>query len=119
MNPEEINFIASLGQKVFCFRPQDKEIKSYMGFILGISINAGGIIQYTIKSAAAGEVGGTSATIAVTEEELNEKIAKFKEYLDKQQKLGEAFFGDPEFNLQELIASVTPESAEPKPIEPK
>lgn len=88
-----------LGEKVHVFKMQNNEPVKAQGTITVAEINSGGYIQYSVVcvNQADGMWQTNHASTARTEEELNQKIANYMEYITEQKKIYEAKFGKPEF----------------------
>lgn len=98
-----------LGQKVYCFKSHNDEITAYYGFIRAVQINSGGVRQYDIDCLQGDNiitVAANEQTMALSEQELKNKIEKFKQYLLESDELAEKFFGVSEFSISELRDSL-------------
>lgn len=85
-----------LGEQVFVFKMQnDQPVKSF-GVITVAEINSGGYIQYTVETKE-GPFLSNHASVAHTEEELEQKINNYLEYINAQRKIYQEKFGEPEF----------------------
>ena len=98
-----------LGQKVYCFKSHNDEITAYYGFIRAVQINSGGVRQYDIDCLQGDNiitVAANEQTMALSEQDLKNKIEKFKQYLLESDELAEKFFGVSEFSISELRDSL-------------
>ena len=98
-----------LGDKVYCFKSHNDEITAYYGFIRAVQINSGGVRQYDIDCLQGDNiitVAANEQTMALSEQELKNKIEKFKQYLLESDELAEKFFGVSEFSISELRDSL-------------
>lgn len=98
-----------LGQRVYCFKSVNDEITAYYGFIRAVQINSGGVRQYDIDCLQGDniiKVAANEQTMALSEQELKNKIEKFKQYLLESDELAEKFFGVSEFSISELRDSL-------------
>lgn len=98
-----------LGQKVYCFKSHNDEITVYYGFIRAVQINSGGVRQYDVDCLQGDNIitiAANDQTLDTTKTGLEQKIERFKQYLDESDKLAEKFFGLSEFSITDLRDSL-------------
>lgn len=95
-----------LGQQVYVFKTLKGDVACGRGVIHLAEINTAGYVQYSVKVEKA---DGTKdswlvnhASIAVTEEELKEKVNKYEQFNAEQKAKYIELFGAPEFNPEEI-----------------
>lgn len=89
-----------LGQKVWCFKQQGKDLFKAFGVIQSAEIDASGFIFYKVAIMVNNEVKSlmaNHASIALTEEEIDAKMAFYHEFQEQQKQLFEEKIGAPEF----------------------
>lgn len=93
-----------LGQKVWAFKQQGKELKKVFGVVESAQIDASGFIFYDIATLVQTKEGisvckitANHASIALTEEEINNMIEIYHKFQEEQKKAFEATFGGNEF----------------------
>lgn len=95
-----------LGQKIWAFKQQGKDLVKWEGVIQSAEIDASGFIFYKVAVADEGKINfimANHASMALTEEEIDEKMAFYHEFQEQQKKLFEEKIGAPEF-MPEYIA---------------
>lgn len=95
-----------LGQVVYVFRILKGEVAAAKGIIHLAEINSSGYVQYSVKVTKADGTKDTwlvnHASIAVTEEDLKEKIGTYVKFNEEQKAKYVELFGAPEFNAEEI-----------------
>lgn len=95
-----------LGQEVFVFRVQKGELVAAKGIVTVAEIDRSGYILYTIQTTL-GEGNkevwrANNASIALSEEELKQKMDMYQKFNEEQKAKYVELFGAPEFNAEEL-----------------
>lgn len=95
-----------LGQEVFVFRVQKGELVAAKGIVTMAEIDRSGYILYTIQTTL-GEDGkevwrANNASIALSEEELKQKMDMYQKFNEEQKAKYVELFGAAEFNAEEL-----------------
>jgi hypothetical protein len=89
-----------LGTKVWCFKQQGKDLLKMNGVIQCAEIDGSGFVFYKIAILAGDEIKSimaNHASIAVSEVELDKKMALYHEFQEQQKALFEERIGKPEF----------------------
>lgn len=104
-----------LGTKVWAFKQQGKDLVKSFGVIQSAEIDGSGFIFYNIAiltpakdgSITVAKIMANHASIALTEPEIDVKIAEYHKFQEEQKKLFEEKIGAPEFApdyIQEKLA---------------
>lgn len=103
-----------LGQKVWAFKQQGKELKKVFGVVESAQIDASGFIFYKIatliKTKDGISVSGITAnhaSIATSEEEINRMIETYHKFQEEQKKAFEDTFGGNEFEPDFIATTLT------------
>lgn len=95
-----------LGQVVYVFRTLKGEVAAAKGIIHLAEINTSGYVQYSVKVTKTDGTKDTwlvnHASIALTEEDLKEKIETYVKFNEEQKAKYIELFGAPEFNAEEI-----------------
>lgn len=95
-----------LGQEVFVFRAQKGELVAAKGVVTMAEIDRSGYILYTIQTTLGEEQKeawrANNASIALSEEELKQKMDAYRQFNEEQKAKYVEIFGAPEFNPEEL-----------------
>ena len=94
-----------LGQEVYIFRVQKGELVAAKGFVCVAELDKSGYILYTVHVKLDDQVDSwraNNASLAVTEEELKEKMAAYQKFNEEQKAKYIEIFGAPEFNPAEI-----------------
>lgn len=89
-----------LGQKVWAFKQQGKELVKSFGVIQAAEIDQSGFVFYKVAVIAGDEIKpvmANHASIALSEPEIDKKIALYHEFQEQQKALFEERIGKPEF----------------------
>lgn len=93
-----------LGQTVWCFKQQGRELVKAFGVIQQVELDKSGYIFYKILTGKVvdGELQTTlitanHASLAASEAELDVKITEYSAFQNEQKKVFEEKFGKPEF----------------------
>ena len=94
----------NLGDAVWAFKQQGKELKKVYGVVQSAEIDASGFIFYKISTLvktkegiSVGSITANHASIALTEEEINKMIETYHTFQEAQKKAFEETFGGNEF----------------------
>lgn len=96
----------NLGDKVWAFKQQGRELVKWAGIIQSAEIDASGFIFYKVAVKEADKVNfimANHASIALTEQEIDEKMAFYHEFQEQQRKLFEEKIGAPEFIPEYIV----------------
>lgn len=103
-----------LGQKVWGFKQQGKELKKAFGIIESVEIDASGFVFYKIatlvktkEGVSVGSIMVNHASIATSEEEIDKMIATYHAFQEEQKKLFESTFGGNEFEPDFIAKALT------------
>ena len=95
-----------LGQGVFVFRAQKGELVEGSGIVTVAEIDRSGYILYTIQVITVdGQKDAwraNNASIALTEEELKQKMDAYRQFNEEQKVKYVELFGAPEFNPEDI-----------------
>lgn len=90
-----------LGEEVFVFRAQKGELVAAKGIITAAEIDRSGYILYTVQTTLGADQKeawrANNASIALSEEELQQKMDAYKQFNDEQKEKYIELFGAPEF----------------------
>ena len=97
-----------LGEWAYVFKMRNDQPAKAFGMVKVAEINSGGYIQYTVDCPIKAPDGTDTmeqwlvnhASIAKTEQELDEKINNYMAYITAQKKIYEEKFGKPEFSKE-------------------
>ena len=96
----------NLGQEVFVFRVQKGQLIAAKGIVTVAEIDKSGYILYTIQTTLGDDKKeawrANNASIALSEQELKEKMAAYQKFNDEQKAKYVEIFGAAEFNAEEL-----------------
>jgi len=91
-----------LGQEVFVFRAIKGELHATKGIVHVAEVDKSGYILYTIQVQLGPDTVDTwranHASIALSEEELKEKMDKYEQFNAEQKEKYEELFGKPDFD---------------------
>lgn len=96
----------NLGDTVWAFKQQGRELVKWAGVIQSAEIDASGFIFYKVAVKEADKVNfimANHASIALTEQEIDEKMAFYHEFQEQQRKLFEEKIGAPEFIPEYIV----------------
>lgn len=99
--------IYELGQKVWAFKQQGKDMLKVCGVVQSAEIDASGFVFYKIATILDGEIKfvmANHASIADSESGIDSKIKLYFEFQEQQKQLFEERIGKPEFE-PEYIAN--------------
>ena len=95
-----------LGQEVFVFRVQKGELVAAKGIVTVAEIDHSGYVLYTIQTTLGEDKKeawrANNASIALSEEELKQKMDMYQKFNEEQKAKYVELFGAPEFNAEEL-----------------
>lgn len=89
-----------LGQKIWAFKQQGRDLIKMAGVIQCAEIDQSGFIFYKVAILSGDEVKSVmanQASIALTEEDIDAKMALYHEFQEQQKALFEERIGKPEF----------------------
>ena len=89
-----------LGTKVWAFKQQGKDLVKSFGVIQSAEIDASGFLFYKVAIVVGNEVKSimaNHASIALSETEIDKKMALYHDFQEQQRKLFEERIGYPEF----------------------
>lgn len=94
----------NLGDAVWAFKQQGKELKKVYGVVQSAEIDASGFVFYKISTLvqtkegiSIGSITANHASIAYTEEEINKMIDTYHAFQEAQKQAFEETFGGNEF----------------------
>lgn len=94
----------NLGDKVWAFKQQGKELKKAYGVVQSAEIDDSGFVFYKVSTLvktkegiSIGSITVNHASIAYTEEEINKMIDTYHTFQENQKKVFEKTFGGNEF----------------------
>lgn len=103
-----------LGQKVWAFKQQGKELKKVFGVVESAQIDASGFVFYKIATLVqtkeginVGSIMANHASIATSEEEIDKMIAVYHQFQEEQKKAFEETFGGNEFEPDYIATTLT------------
>lgn len=103
-----------LGQKVWGFKQQGKDLKKVFGVVQSAKIDASGFIFYEIatlvqtkEGVSVGAITANHASIATTEEEIDKMIETYHKFQTEQKKAFEETFGGNEFEPNFIETTLT------------
>ena len=103
-----------LGQKVWAFKQQGKELKKVLGIVQCAKIDASGFIFYEISTLvqtkegiSVGSITANHASIALSEPEIDTMIATYHKFQEEQKKKFEDIFGGSEFEPDYVTKQLT------------
>lgn len=102
-----------LGQKVWAFKQQGKELVKMTGVIQSAEIDASGYVFYKVAVLNGDEVKqvmANHASVALSEQELDEKMELYQEFQAQQKALFEERIGKPEFFPNFIEKNLTKEA---------
>lgn len=106
-----------LGQKVWAFKQQGKEMKKVFGVVQSAEIDASGFVFYKIatlvktkEGISVGNITANHASIATSEEQIDKMIETYKQFQAEQKKAFEDTFGGNEFE-PDFIATTLSQGA--------
>lgn len=102
-----------LGQKVWCFKQQGKDLIKAFGVVQTAELDQSGFIFYKIaflakvgEEVSIKQITANHASIALTEEDIDKKMATYHKFQEEQKKAFEDTFGanefDPDYIAKEL-----------------
>ena len=98
-----------LGQKVWAFKQAGKTLVKWTGVIQCAEIDASGFIFYKVAVKEGDKINfimANHASIALTEEEIDKKMAFYHEFQEQQRKLFEESVGAPEFIPEYIVSAL-------------
>lgn len=103
-----------LGQKVWAFKQQGKELKKVFGIVESAQIDASGFVFYKISTLvqtkegiSVGSITANHASIATTESEINKMIETYHKFQEEQKELFNKTFGGNEFEPNYIETELT------------
>lgn len=99
-----------LGQKVWAFKQQGKDLIKLSGIIQAAEIDQSGFVFYKVAVVAGEEIKpimANHASVALTETEIDDKIKLYHEFQEQQKKLFEERIGCPEFEPDYVTKQLT------------
>ena len=103
-----------LGQKVWAFKQQGKELKKVLGVVESAQIDQSGFVFYKIATLVqtkegvnVGSITANHASIATTEAEIDAMIETYHKFQEEQKKAFEETFGGNEFEPDFIAKSLT------------
>lgn len=103
-----------LGQKVWAFKQQGKELKKVFGIVESAQIDASGFVFYKISTLvqtkegiSVGSITANHASIATTESEINEMIETYHKFQEEQKAQFNKIFGGNEFEPNYIETELT------------
>lgn len=103
-----------LGQKVWAFKQQGKELKKAFGIIQTAELDQSGfifykvaVLQQTPEGVKVGNITVNHASVAKTEEEIDKMMETYHEFQAQQKELFEKTFGGNEFEPNYIETELT------------
>lgn len=103
-----------LGQKVWAFKQQGKELKKVFGIVESAQIDASGFVFYKISTLVqtkdginVGSITANHASIALTESDIDTMIETYHKFQEEQKIAFEKTFGGNEFEPNYIETELT------------